>query len=132
MTPASLSGAQPKLAGRLINGKFVVGQTDDERYQRWESEAVDDAGLLTVPTGMNMSQIMTVAEVAAMLNVSPAYVVALIRDGRLPASANANGTHTVARRDAKAYRLEAKRRGRKALEELARVSQEAGIYGKQK
>jgi len=36
VTPASLSGAQPKLAGRLINGKFVVGQTDDERYQRWE------------------------------------------------------------------------------------------------
>ncbi|MEZ2307248.1 hypothetical protein AB6809_11525 [Paraburkholderia sp. RCC_158] len=36
VTPASLSGAQPKLAGRLINGKLVVGQTDDERYQRWE------------------------------------------------------------------------------------------------
>ena len=36
VTPASLYGAQPKLAGRLINGKFVVGQTDDERYQRWE------------------------------------------------------------------------------------------------
>ena len=81
---------------------------------------------------MNMNQTMTVAEVAVLLSVSPAYVVKLIRDGKLPASANANGTHTVARRDAKACRLEAKRRGRKALEELARVSQEAGIYGKQK
>jgi excisionase family DNA binding protein len=79
-----------------------------------------------------MNQIMTVAEVAAMLNVSPAYVVALIRDGKLPAGANAKGTHTVVRTDAEAYRLRAKRRERKALEELARVSQEPGIYGKQK
>ncbi|WP_244814217.1 helix-turn-helix domain-containing protein [Caballeronia sp. Lep1P3] len=78
-----------------------------------------------------MSQPMTVAEVAALLNVTPKYVVKLIRDGKLPASANTDGTHTVARRDAEAYRLNAKRRGRKALEELARVSQEAGIYGKQ-
>ncbi|MFM0377813.1 helix-turn-helix domain-containing protein [Paraburkholderia strydomiana] len=75
---------------------------------------------------------MSVEQVAKMLNVSPAYVVALIRDGKLPASANANGTHTVEREDAEAYRLEARRRGRKALEELARVSQEAGIYDKQK
>jgi hypothetical protein len=36
VTPASLSGAQPKLAGRLIAGRFVVGQTDDERHERWE------------------------------------------------------------------------------------------------
>ncbi|CDY74618.1 hypothetical protein BGLT_03560 [Caballeronia glathei] len=36
VTPASLSGAQPKLAGRLIEGKFVAGQTDDERYERWD------------------------------------------------------------------------------------------------
>ncbi|MFM0033941.1 helix-turn-helix domain-containing protein [Paraburkholderia strydomiana] len=79
-----------------------------------------------------MNQIMTVAEVAAMLNVSPAYVVALIRDGKLPASANAKGIRAVVRTDAEAYRLRAKRHGRKALEELARVSQEAGIYGKQK
>jgi inorganic pyrophosphatase len=35
VTPASLSGAQPKLAARLIDGKFIVGQTDDERYQRY-------------------------------------------------------------------------------------------------
>lgn len=36
VTPGSLSGAQPKLAARLIDGEFIVGQTDDERYQRWE------------------------------------------------------------------------------------------------
>jgi hypothetical protein len=36
VTPASLSGAQPKLAGRLIEGKVIVGQTDDERYERWD------------------------------------------------------------------------------------------------
>ncbi|SMG39839.1 Protein of unknown function [Paraburkholderia susongensis] len=35
-TPASLAGAQPKLAGRKIAGRFVVGLTAPERYQRWE------------------------------------------------------------------------------------------------
>ena len=35
-TPASLSGAQPKLAGRLIDGRFVVGLTPEERYERWD------------------------------------------------------------------------------------------------
>ncbi|MDR6202147.1 helix-turn-helix domain-containing protein [Paraburkholderia graminis] len=97
-----------------------------------EFKGVDHADVLTVPTGMNMNQTMTVPEVAAMLNVTPKYVVKLIRDGKLRASVSADGRHTVASRDAKAYRLEARRRGRKALEELARVSQEAGIYGKQK
>ncbi|WP_027803288.1 helix-turn-helix domain-containing protein [Paraburkholderia dilworthii] len=79
-----------------------------------------------------MNQTMTVAEVAVMLNVTSKYVVKLVRDGKLPACADANGTHTVARQDAEAYRLEARRRGGKALEELARESQEAGIYDKQK
>ncbi|WP_322034186.1 hypothetical protein [Paraburkholderia sp. J76] len=32
----SLPGAQPKLAGRLINGTYVVGLTADERYVRWD------------------------------------------------------------------------------------------------
>lgn len=35
-TPASLAGSTPKLAGRMIDRKFVVGQTADERYQRWD------------------------------------------------------------------------------------------------
>ncbi|MFM0484787.1 helix-turn-helix domain-containing protein [Paraburkholderia strydomiana] len=95
-------------------------------------KGVNHAGPSTVPMGGNMNQTMTVAEVAVVLNTTPKYVVKLIRDGKLPAIANANGTHTVEREDAEAYRLEARRRGRKALEELARVSQEAGIYGKQK
>lgn len=34
--PASLSGAQPKLAGRMIDGKFVVGLTAEERWVRWD------------------------------------------------------------------------------------------------
>jgi hypothetical protein len=25
-----------KFAGRLIDGKFVVGQTDEERFERWD------------------------------------------------------------------------------------------------
>jgi hypothetical protein len=36
VTPASLPGAQPKLAARLIDGKFLVGQTDEERFERWD------------------------------------------------------------------------------------------------
>src|SRR6266702_3369203 len=35
-TPALLSGTQPKLAGRLIEGRFVVGLTAEERYIRWD------------------------------------------------------------------------------------------------
>jgi hypothetical protein len=35
-TPALLSGTQPKLAGRLIDGRFVVGLTAEERFIRWD------------------------------------------------------------------------------------------------
>lgn len=35
-TLASLAGAQPKLAGRLIDGKIVAGLSEDERQERWE------------------------------------------------------------------------------------------------
>jgi hypothetical protein len=35
VTPASLSGAQPKLAVRMIDGKFVGGLTAEERAERW-------------------------------------------------------------------------------------------------
>jgi DNA binding domain, excisionase family len=79
-----------------------------------------------------MSQTMTVAEVAVMLNVTPAYVVKLIADGKLRAKRNPDGRYTLARKEAEAYRLRAKRRGRRALENLARVSESAEIYNKQK
>jgi hypothetical protein len=55
-----------------------------------------------------------------------------IGDGKLRRSKNLDGKHTVARKEAEAYRLSAEQRGRNAREELARVSQEAEIYGKQK
>src|SRR5260370_16031442 len=35
-TPALLSGTQPKLAGRLIDGRFVVGLTAEDRCIRWD------------------------------------------------------------------------------------------------
>jgi hypothetical protein len=35
-TPALLSGTQPKLAGRMIDGRFVVGLTAEERVIRWD------------------------------------------------------------------------------------------------
>jgi len=33
--PALLAGAQPKFAGRLIDGKFIVGLTAEERAERY-------------------------------------------------------------------------------------------------
>lgn len=36
VAPASLAGAHPKVAGRLIDGKFVVGMTEEERFERWD------------------------------------------------------------------------------------------------
>lgn len=33
--PTALSGTQPKLAARLIEGKYVVGLTPEERAQRY-------------------------------------------------------------------------------------------------
>ncbi|RDK11888.1 hypothetical protein [Cupriavidus lacunae] len=33
--PASLAGTQAKFAARRINGRFVVGLTDDERAERY-------------------------------------------------------------------------------------------------
>lgn len=35
-TPALLSGTHPKLAGRMIDGRFVVGLTSEERWVRWD------------------------------------------------------------------------------------------------
>lgn len=35
-TPASLAGSQPKLSLRKIAGKFVVGLTAAERFERWD------------------------------------------------------------------------------------------------
>jgi hypothetical protein len=58
-----------------------------------------------------MDKALSVAQVAAMLNVSPAYVAKPIRDGKLRASANADGAHTISSMGAEAYRLRAKRRG---------------------
>ncbi|SAK42456.1 hypothetical protein AWB77_00455 [Caballeronia fortuita] len=77
-----------------------------------------------------MNETLTVAEVAVLVNFLPAYVMKLIRGGKLPAGANAVSRHSVARSDAEACRLEAPPRGRKAFEELARESQKAGLYAK--
>ncbi len=35
LIPASLSGAQPKLAVRMIDDKYVAGLTAEERAERW-------------------------------------------------------------------------------------------------
>jgi hypothetical protein len=35
-TPASLSGARPKFAGRMVGGKLVIGLTAEQRFERWD------------------------------------------------------------------------------------------------
>lgn len=35
LAPAALSGAQPKLAARTTDGKFVASLTAEERAERW-------------------------------------------------------------------------------------------------
>ncbi|WP_284454521.1 hypothetical protein [Cupriavidus campinensis] len=34
--PAVVTGAQPKIGVREIDGRYVVGQTEEERYERWD------------------------------------------------------------------------------------------------
>ena len=34
---ASITGAQPKLAARIVNGQYVVGLTEEERLERYEA-----------------------------------------------------------------------------------------------
>ncbi|CAE6895246.1 hypothetical protein R69927_05054 [Paraburkholderia domus] len=41
--PAALAGAQPKLAARMINGRFVVGLTEEERMERGGSDNLDSS-----------------------------------------------------------------------------------------
>lgn len=34
--PAVVTGAQPKIGVRAIDGRYVAGQTEEERYERWD------------------------------------------------------------------------------------------------
>ena len=34
--PAVVTGVQPKIGVREIGGRYVVGQTEEERYERWD------------------------------------------------------------------------------------------------
>lgn len=34
--PAVVTGAQPKVCVREIDGRYVTGQTDEERIERWD------------------------------------------------------------------------------------------------
>lgn len=34
--PPVVSGAQPKLAARLVDGRYIVGETAEERDVRWD------------------------------------------------------------------------------------------------
>ncbi|WP_115665645.1 hypothetical protein [Cupriavidus taiwanensis] len=34
--PAVVTGAQPKICVREIDGRYVAGQTEEERYERWD------------------------------------------------------------------------------------------------
>ncbi|WP_066736122.1 hypothetical protein [Cupriavidus sp. D384] len=34
--PAVVTGVQPKIGVREIGGRYVAGQTEEERYERWD------------------------------------------------------------------------------------------------
>ncbi|AQV96553.1 hypothetical protein BJN34_22055 [Cupriavidus necator] len=34
--PAVVTGAQPKICAREVDGRYVVGQTEEERFERWD------------------------------------------------------------------------------------------------
>nr|WP_315593687.1 hypothetical protein [uncultured Cupriavidus sp.] len=34
--PAVVTGVQPKIAVREVDGRYVAGQTEEERYERWD------------------------------------------------------------------------------------------------
>lgn len=34
--PAAVTGVQPKIAVREIDGRYVAGQTEEERWERWD------------------------------------------------------------------------------------------------
>ncbi|MPW18932.1 helix-turn-helix domain-containing protein [Paraburkholderia sp. CNPSo 3157] len=72
---------------------------------------------------------MSVTEVAQLLNVSRGYVVRkLLRKHVLRPVVVVGGRRYVPRIKAKAYSRKRKRIARRALRELSRVSQEAGVY----
>lgn len=51
IAPGSLAGAQPKLAGRKIGGRVVVGLTAAERFHRWD--LCEDLAQQLVPKTLN-------------------------------------------------------------------------------
>jgi hypothetical protein len=75
--------------------------------------------------------LMSVADVAQFLNVSRSYVVRrLLRKHVFRPVLVLCGRRYVLRSKAEAYCRKRRRIARKALRELARVSQEAGLYDK--
>ena len=49
--PAALSGAQPKLAVRLIDGKYVTGDIDDNYLERIERARNDASKVIAQGVG---------------------------------------------------------------------------------
>lgn len=62
--------------------------------------------------------------------MTPGYVLRLITEEKLRATVAKGGRRNVNRADVEAYRVQQQARSRNALEELANVSQEAGLYKK--
>jgi hypothetical protein len=74
-------------------------------------------------------ELMSVAEVAQLLNVTPGYVVhKLLRTHVLRPVFRIRGRRYVLRSTAEAYYRRRRRIARRALRELGRVQQDAGVY----
>lgn len=80
-----------------------------------------------------MCDLMSVPEVALLLNVTRGYVVGkLLREDALGPVFMRRGRQYVLRANAEAYRCKRHRVARRALRELGHVSQESGLYEKTK
>lgn len=71
---------------------------------------------------------LTTQQAAELLNVSRPYVVSLLDNGAMPYR-KVGSRRRVRLEDVLAYREGSQRRSREALAELARESQELGLYG---
>ena len=70
---------------------------------------------------------LTTREAAELLNVSRPYLTRLLKEGEIP-SHKVGSHHRVYRRDVLAYKRRRLEQSEEAMQELARLSQELGLY----
>ena len=124
--PVARKAAKPAAGYRLVgpDGKRVSVPAHMQRALRQIAVASAAGRRVTVvPNEVDL----TTQQSAELLNVSRQYVVRLVDEGKLPAAKT--GTHRRLRlADVLAYKSVRDAERREALNEIVRISQEAGLY----